>query len=405
MERLVSLLGLFVIIGLAWLMSPHKRVINFRVIVGGLLLQLLFALLVLKTEPGRQLFTNLGDLIENLLGCVDVGSRFVFGDRYLESPIAFKVLPSIIFFSALMSVMYYYGVMQQVTKLMAVVMQKVLNTSGAESLAAAANIFVGQAEAPLVVRPYLASMTTSELMAVMVGGFANVAGGVMAAYVGMGIDAGSLITASVISAPASLLLAKVMQPEMGDPVTRGHVKMEFVDPSVNVVDAAANGVADGLKLALMVGAMLIVFMAFIAVADGLIGWLGGQFGYEDWSFAAALSYPFAPLAWIMGVESGDCLRVGELLGKKIVANEFVAYKELAGWIQPDSGVQLSERSITIATYALCGFANFGSIGIQIGGLGPLAPDRQHEVARLGFRAMLGGMLASCMTACIAGVLI
>jgi CNT family concentrative nucleoside transporter len=404
MERWVSLLGLFVIIGLAWLMSPHKRVINFRVIIGGLLLQFLFALIVLKSAPGLALFKSLGETIERLLGCVDVGAEFVFGPRFLESPIAFKVLPSIIFFSALMSVMYYYGVMQQITKLMAVVMQKVLNTSGAESLAAAANIFVGQAEAPLVVRPYLASMTTSELMAVMVGGFANVAGGVMAAYVDMGIDAGSLITASVISAPASLLLAKVMQPEMGEPVTRGHVKMEVTDSSVNVVHAAANGVADGLKLALMVGAMLIVFMAFITMADGFIGWLGDLFG-QEWSFAAALSYPFAPLAWIMGVEADDCLRVGELLGKKIVANEFVAYRDLAGWIKPDSGVQLSERSVTIATYALCGFANFGSIGIQIGGLGPLAPDRQPEVARLGFRAMIGGMLASCMTACIAGVLI
>jgi len=404
MERLVSLLGLFVIIGLAWLMSPHKRVVNFRVIIGGLLLQFLFALIVLRTGPGRELFQTLGDLIERLLGCVDVGSEFVFGSRYLESRIAFKVLPSIIFFSALMSVMYYYGIMQRVTKVMAVVMQKVLNTSGAESLAAAANIFVGQAEAPLVVRPYLASMTTSELMAVMVGGFANVAGGVMAAYVDMGIDAGSLITASVISAPASLLLAKVMQPEMGEPVTRGHVKMDFQDPSTNVVHAMSNGVADGLKLALMVGAMLIVFMAFIAMADGLIGWLGGLFG-QQWSFAAALSYPFAPLAWVMGVESDDCLRVGELLGKKIVANEFVAYEQLATWIKPDSGVQLSERSQTIATYALCGFANFGSIGIQIGGIGPLAPDRQPEVARLGFRAMIGGMLASCMTACIAGALI
>ncbi|MBI2824964.1 MAG: NupC/NupG family nucleoside CNT transporter [Planctomycetia bacterium] len=404
MQRGISLLGLAVIIGLAWLMSSHRRVVSWRAIAGGLVLQFAFALVVLKTAPGGQLFMSFGDLITRLLDFVEVGSVFVFGPFFHEFPFVCKVLPTIIFFSSLMSIMYYYGVMQWITKMFAVVMQRIMNTSGAESLAAAANIFVGQTEAPLVIRPYLASLTPSELMAVMVGGFANVAGGVMAAYVSMGISAGHLVTASVISAPASLLLAKVMQPELGEPVTRGRVRMQVTHGSVNVIHAAASGAADGLKLALMVGAMLIAFLALIAMVDAGIGFAGELVGYR-WSLAAILSYVFAPLAWVMGVEPADCLKMGELLGKKMVANEFVAYKQLSEWLQPDSLVKLSPRSQVIATYALCGFANFASIGIQIGGIGPLVPEREPELARLGFRAMLGGTLASCMTACIAGTLL
>jgi CNT family concentrative nucleoside transporter len=404
LPRFISLAGLFVIIGLAWLMSSHRRTMPWRVIAGGMLLQFGLALIVLKTGPGQWLFGTAGDLVTRLLDFVDVGAAFVFGPNFKEFPFAFKVLPTIIFFSSLMSVMYYFGIMQWVTKLFAIVMQRVMNTSGAESLASAANIFVGPTEAALVIRPYIASMTSSELMAVMVGGFANAAGGVLAVYVLMGMSAGHLLTASLISAPASLLLAKVMEPELGEPVTRGRVRMEVETSAANVIHAAATGAAEGLKLALTVGAMIIAFLALIAMLDAGIVWVGTQFG-QSWSLAAGLSYAFAPLALVMGIEPADCLKVGELLGIKVVANEIVAFKQLADWVEPDSLTQISERSRVIATYALCGFSNLGTIGIQIGGIGPMAPQREGELARFGLRAMLGGLLASCMTACIAGALV
>ncbi|HVU85690.1 MAG TPA: nucleoside transporter C-terminal domain-containing protein [Pirellulales bacterium] len=404
LSRFISLAGLLVIIGLAWLMSSHRRTIPWRVIAGGLLLQFALAVVVLKTDPGQWLFTTTGDLVTRLLDFVDVGAAFVFGPNFHEFPFAFKVLPTIIFFSSLMSVLYYFGIMQLVTRLFAVVMQRLMNTSGAESLASAANIFVGPTEAALVIRPYIASMTSSELMAVMIGGFANAAGGVLAVYVSMGMSAGHLITASLISAPASLLLAKVMEPELGEPVTRGRVKMEVDTSAANAIHAAALGAAEGLKLALTVGAMIIAFLALIAMLDAGIVWLGAQVG-QSWSLAAGLSYAFAPLAFVMGIEPADCLKVGELLGIKVVANEIVAFKQLAEWLEPDSLTHISDRSRVIITYALCGFSNLGTIGIQIGGIGPMAPEREGELARFGLRAMLGGLLASCMTACIAGVLV
>jgi CNT family concentrative nucleoside transporter len=404
MPRLVSLFGLFVLIGLAWVMSSHKRRFPGRVVLGGLALQFVFGTVILKTGVGRDIFQWLGDRITDLLNFVDQGAGFVFGTKYTDFYFAFKVLPTIIFFSALMSILYHYGVMQKVTRVFSVVMQKTLGTSGAETLAAAANIFVGQTEAPLVIRPYVASMTKSELMAVMVGGFANVAGGVLAAYVGMGINAVHLLTSSVISAPASLLLAKVLQPEVDQPKTLGKISVEEPPESTNGLHAAAMGAADGVKLALNVAGMLIAFLALIALADALFGWCGGLIG-QTWSLSGLLSYLFAPVAFVLGVEWKDCLHVGQLLGIKLVGNEFIAYEQLSKWLATDSSVHLSDRSIMLSTYALCGFANFGSIGIQIGGIGPLAPEREPDLARLGLRAMLGGALASCMTACIAGVLV
>ena len=262
-----------------------------------------------------------------------------------------------------------------------------------------------------MVRPYVASMTRSELMALMVGGFATIAGGVLAAFVGLGIDAGHLVAASVISAPAALLVAKVMQPEVEASKTLGQVAIEVERTATNVVEAAANGTLDGLRLALNVGAMLIAALALIALLDGAVGLLGRGVGYLlgmeglAWSLSAALGYLFAPFAWLMGIEARDCLAAGELLGKKMVANEFVSYVQLSQWLQPGSGVDLSPRSVAILTYALCGFANFSSIGIQIGGIGSIAPTRRGELARLGFRAMLGGTLACFMTACVAGILL
>jgi CNT family concentrative nucleoside transporter len=285
-----------------------------------------------------------------------------------------------------------------------------LGTSGAESLSAAANIFVGQTEAPLVIRPYVGQMTRSELMAVMVGGFATIAGGVMAAYIGMNIDAGHLITASVISAPAALLIAKILEPEVGQPQTLGTVRLEAKSEAVNVIHAASLGAADGAKLAINVAAMLIAFLALIAMANFAIertgDWLSARFLLPTnwWSLEAFLGYAFAPLAWLMGVEWNDCFRVGELLGLRVVGNEFIAYERLSMW-KETSSVALSPRSEMIVTYALCGFANFGSIGIQIGGIGGLAPSRQGELAQLGLRAMIGGLLACFMTACVAGMLV
>lgn len=411
MERLISLFGLLIMVALALALSADWRKVDRRILLGGLGLQFALALLVLKTAFGQAFFGYIGAFFAALLNYVDAGSHFVFGADFGEHFFAFKVLPTIIFFAALMGVLYHLGWVQHVVMAFAWVMQRTLRTSGAESLAAAANVFVGQTEAPLVVRPYVASMTRSELMALMVGGFATIAGGVLAAFVGLGIDAGHLMAASVISAPASLVVAKAMQPEVEVPKTLGRVAIEVERPATNVVEAATNGTLDGLRLALNVGAMIIVALALIALLDGAVGLLGRAVGYVvgveglEWSLSAALGYLFAPFAWLMGIEARDCLAAGELLGKKMVANEFVSYIQLSQWLQPGSGVELSPRSVVILTYALCGFANFSSIGIQIGGIGSIAPTRRGELARLGFRAMLGGTLACFMTACVAGILL
>jgi CNT family concentrative nucleoside transporter len=410
-QRAISLLGLFVMLLLAWLMSSHRWRVRPRILIGGLFLQFMFALVVLRTEAGRAAFDLAGRFFTGLLDFVDHGAGFVFGPQFKDFYFAFKVLPTIVFFSALMSLLYYFGIMQQVVKLVAIVMQKTLHTSGAESLSAAANIFVGQTEAPLVIRPYVREMTNSELMAVMVGGFATIAGGVLAAYIGMGIDAGHLLTASVISAPAALVVAKILEPETGSPKTLGRVEIDAPSEATNAIHAAAIGAADGVRLAINVAAMLIAFLALIAMLDFLITGLGDRlhqwFNLPTawWSLSALLGYAFAPLAWLMGIDRTDCLRVGELLGLRLVGNEFIAYQQLSDWNKAGSGVELSERSRAIVTYALCGFANFGSIGIQIGGIGALAPDRQADLAKLGLRAMLGGVLACFMTACVAGMLI
>ncbi len=407
MEKGISTLGLFAMVGVAWLMSSARRRVSPRMIVGGLLLQIMFALLVLRTDAGEAFFKWLGVVFTSLLGFVDEGSMFVFGvfprpaDPAMPAPFvllrtfAFGVLPTIVFFSSLMSVLYHLGIMQRVVMATAWVMQKTLGTSGAESLSAAANIFVGQTEAPLMIRPYVNSMTQSELMAVMVGGFATIAGGVMAAYVSMGISAGHLVTASVISAPAALLIAKVLQPETEQPQTLGHVRIPIERTHVNVIDAAAGGAADGMKLALNVAAMLIAFLALLAMCDAGLDWAGGWIGHWlgielKWSIAGALGYLFWPFAWLMGIQTSDCWHSGQLLGLKMAANEFVAYQQLADWLKPGSDVSLSPRTVVILTYALCGFANFGSIGIQLGGIGGIAPKRSGDLARPGLCGRLRG---------------
>ncbi|QDS98674.1 NupC/NupG family nucleoside CNT transporter [Adhaeretor mobilis] len=416
-QRLISLLGLFVMIGLAWLMSSHKRKIPWRIVFGGLGLQLAFALLILRTDTGQALFKWLGNFFSAVVNTTDVGSAFLFniypqpGDAALPPTytlwrsFAFGVLPTIVFFSSLMAILYHLGVMQRVVQAFAWVMQKTLGTSGAETLSAAANIFVGQTEAPLVVRPYVGQMTMSELNVVMVGGFATIAGGVLAIFLRIGIDPGHLITASVISAPAALLIAKVMQPETEEPKTAGSLKLDAKSTSVNVVEAAAEGASTGMQLALNVAAMLIAFVALVALADLGLGWLGVQFGFKEeaaWTLNKVFAFFFAPFAWLMSIPWEECGAAGSLLGTKMVVNEVVAYIDLAAVSEKG---QLSGRSVDIMTYALCGFANFSSIGIQLGGIGGIAPERRGDLAKLGFRAMLGGTLAAFMTACVAGILL
>ncbi len=415
MERLISLLGLFTMVGLAWLMSSHKRKVSWRLVGGGMLLQFVFALLILKTGPGQAVFVWMGDFFRQLLSFVDEGSAFMFdiypkpGDEPLPPTytlwrsFAFGVLPTVVFFSSLMAVLYHVGVMQKIVQFFAWVMQRTLGTSGAESLSAAANIFVGQTEAPLVIRPYVNDMTLSELNAVMVGGFATIAGGVLAAFVAMGIDAGHLITASVISAPAALLIAKVMQPETETPKTLGTVELAVEKKSVNAVEAAATGASDGVKLALNIAAMLIAFVALVAMGNAIVGWFGGFFGFSGdsaWSLEKAFGLVFAPLAFLMGIPWSECRMAGEIIGTKTVVNEFVAFASLSTRLD-----NFSDRTVTILTYALAGFANFSSIGIQLGGIGAMAPERRSDLARLGIRAMIGGTLAAFMTACVAGLLI
>jgi CNT family concentrative nucleoside transporter len=422
MHRLISVLGIATFLGLAWLMSSHKRRVSPRIIVAGLALQFALAAFIIRTSAGEATFEAIGNVFLALLGCVDAGSEFVFGADYAEHFFAFKVLPTIIFFSAFMSIFYYYGVMQFIVGLFAKAMQKSLGTSGAETLSAAANVFVGQTEAPLVIRPYINSMTLSELNAVMVGGFATMAGGVLGGLVEMGrrvegdivtyvIDPQDLLAASVMAAPAALMVAKIMQPEVDVPQTLGNVKIDVKDPSTNVLEAVSNGAVGGLQLALNVGAMLIVFLALISVVDLLLGWTGAQFGYvaEDgayaWSLGAGLGRIFAPLAWLMGIPWTDSVNAGQLLGLKMATNEFVAYGRLAEWAEPESAVQLGQRTQQIMTYALCGFANFSSIGIQLGGIGGMAPERRGDLARLGLRAMVGGTLVAFINACVANIML
>lgn len=451
-----GLLGLSVILGIALLLSENRRAINWRTVVTGLGLQIVLAILILKGRAMGEVFAPLGwpaaffswvsSFFVLVLNFTTAGAEFVFGplgrgDGGFGVIFATQILPTIIFFSALMSILYYLGVMQKVVQGMAAVVRRALGTSGAESLSVTANIFVGQTEAPLVVRPYLERMTHSELMAVMTGGMATIAGGVMAAYIqilggsfaeaqGVPLDAArlqfaeQLLGASLMAAPAALLLAKILVPETAQPTpaklpavpaadegtavpydseTAEHeaAALEIETGPKNVIDAAAAGAVDGVKLALNVGGMLIAFIALIAMGNHIIGWAAGLFGAEL-TLEQLLGWGISPLAWLIGVPWADAVQFGSLLGTKVVLNEFVAYLSLGGAIEAGA---LSPKAIVMATFALCGFANFSSIAIQIGGIGPLAPSRTSELAQLGLRAVLAGTLANMMTATIAGVLV
>jgi CNT family concentrative nucleoside transporter len=420
---LFGLFGLAVLIGIAWLFSSNKRSVDWRLVITGISLQIGFAALVLLVPGGKDVFNALGDGFVKILGFVGAGSNFIFGGLMDTSKygfiFAFQVLPTIIFFAALMGVLYHLGVMQFIVRVMAWAITKVMRVSGAETTSVCASVFIGQTEAPLTVRPYIPKMTESELITMMIGGMAHIAGGVLAAYVGMlgGGDpvasayyAKHLLAASIMAAPATLVIAKLLIPETGNPLTRGTVKMEVEKTTSNVIDAAAAGAADGLRLALNIGAMLLAFIALIALLNWPLTWVGEVTGLAEWlgrptDMATLLGYLLAPIAWVIGVPWSDATTVGGLIGQKIVLNEFVAYLQLAEIVNGNvEGVVLSEKGKLIATYALCGFANFSSIAIQIGGIGGLAPERRQDLAKFGLRAVLGGTLATFMTATIAGVL-
>ncbi len=404
--------GALVILAIAVAFSTNRRAINWTTVAWGLGLQVVFAVIVLKTSIGQRVFATLGDLITRLLGFAGVGASFVFGPlgdgtvwgRVMRGALgpeggqyatifAFQVLPTIIFIAALFAILYYFGVMQFVVRVFAVVMHRVMRASGAEALNVAASIFMGQTEAPLTIRPYLPEMTQSELMTVMTSGMAHISGGIMAAYILFGVEAKHLLTAVIMTAPGTIMMAKMLVPETEVPKTMGSVRLEVEQTDVNVIDAAGRGTGEGLHLALNVGAMLISFLALIALVNALLG-------LAHTSLEQIFGWVFAPVAWAMGVPWQDAPRIGNLLGTRMALNEFVAYSKLG-----PMKASLDPKSFTIATFALCGFANFSSIGIQIGGIGALAPNRRHDLARLGLRAMFAGTLANFMTATIAGFLL
>ncbi|HYK18164.1 MAG TPA: nucleoside transporter C-terminal domain-containing protein [Bryobacteraceae bacterium] len=396
MDRFTGLLGIFAILGVCVAFSKHRRAIRPSVMLWGLGLQLSFAFIVLRT-PAAGAFKTASDKVNNLIGYSRAGSTFVFGDQLGGSqPVvfAFQVLPIIIFISSLFSILYYFGVMQVLVRAMAVIMQRVMGASGAESTNVAASIFMGQTEAPLTIRPFLAGLTESELFTIMTSGMAHVSGAVMAAYVLMAhVEIRHLLTAVIMTAPATIMLAKILMPEVDKPATAGGVRVQVERPGINVIDAAARGAGDGLQLALNIAAMLIAFIALIALCNGILSAF-------HITLQQIFGYVFSPVAWLLGVKFHDCQSVGNLLGTRLVLNEFIAFQQLGP--MKDA---LDPRSFTIATYALCGFANFSSIAIQIGGIGALAPTRKSDLARLGLKAVAAGTMANFMSACIAGMLL
>ncbi len=402
--RWISLLGLLVFIGISYLASNNRKSIPWNTVLWGIALQLILGVLILKTTTGLAVFQFLGSLIQQFLNFSDQGAKLVFGDGFEEHFIAFKILPTIIFFSAFISLLYHYQILPRIVTIMGWVMMKTMKTSGAESLSCAANIFVGQTEAPLLIKLYLSGLTRSELHAVMTGGFATIAGGVMAAYIAFGIPPEHLLSASVMSAPAALAIAKIFYPETEKPQTQGKIEALPESEYVNGIDAITTGTIEGLKLALNVGAMLIAFLGLLALFNAVLAFLGNKVGIPVLSLEGIFSYVMFPVAWLMGVPLPDCQNVAALLGKKLIFNEFLAYLDLKDLITGDVP-GISERGKIIATYALCGFSNIGSIGIQIGGISAIAPSRQQDLAHLSIRALVAGSIACFMTACVAGILL
>jgi concentrative nucleoside transporter, CNT family len=430
--RLRAAVGLGLLVGLAWLLSADRRRVSWRLVGWGVGLQVAFGLLVLHTPLGVAAFDVLNHVVHEVLGYGTQGARFVFGNLVgNEVPVgaidgsgsftasqdsvarsgaffAFRILPNIIFISSLMTVMYHLGIMQRVVRSASWVMQRTMRTSGAETLCAASNIFVGMMESPLVVKPYVERMTESEMMTVMTVGLATISGTVLAAYAGMLSPfepdaAGHLIAASIMSAPAALVMAKILVPETGEPETAGTLAQEVERPDVNVIDAAARGASEGLRLALLVGAMLIAFLALVSMLNGAIGWVGGLAGLADLTMERILGAVLAPVAWMLGVPWADATLIGEMIGVDLVLNEFVAFARLGTALS--AGATLDSRSLIIGIYALTTFANFGSVAMTIAGIGAIAPSRRHDLARLGMKAMLAGLMASLATAAVAGILV
>jgi CNT family concentrative nucleoside transporter len=417
MGRFVGVLGLAILMGLAYTFSTNRRAIRVKTILWGLGLQITFAVLVFRLDLGRNTMAFLGSKVETLLSYTFAGSSFVFGSLGLPMKqggiFAFAVLTTIIFVSALFAVLYYFGIMQVIIRAFAWVMTRLMGASGAESLNVAASVFIGQTEAPLTIRPYLPKTTRSELMTIMTAGMAHVSGGIMGAYIAYGVEAKHLLAAVIMTAPGTILVAKMLVPETETPLTARRIapgaaiaeSPEFTGDSVdmpkdaNVLGAIARGTSDGMHLALNVAAMLVSFLALIALVNGILGWGHNHLAYCPATLQSIFGWCFAPVAWIIGVPWKDCVQIGNLLGTRMVINELVAFKMLG-----DIRSVIDPRSFTIATFALCGFANFSSIGIQIGGIAALAPNKRDDLARLGFRAMLAGTMANLMSACIVGIL-
>ncbi|MDM3855640.1 MAG: NupC/NupG family nucleoside CNT transporter, partial [Aphanizomenon gracile PMC649.10] len=399
MERTISFLGIGVFISISYALSVNRQAVRWRTVAWGLGLEFILAIVILKTAWGLHLFKSLGNIVGNFLAFSDVGAKFVFGENFKDHLFAFQILPTIIFFSSFISILYYYGILQKVVNALAWLMMKTMKTSGSESLSCAGNIFLGPTEAALMVKPYLANMTKSELHAVMTGGFATIAGGVLGAYLSFGIPPEHLIAAFFMTSPVALIVSKIMYPETEVSETTEEVNIDIKSNYVNVLDAATSGAIDGVKLAVNVGVIIIAFLSLLAAVNASLSWLGTLAGYPQLSLEGMLSLIMFPVAWLMGIPWADCGQVGALLGKKTILNEFIAYLDLGELIKKQ---EISQRSAIITTYALCNFANIGSIGITIGGMTGIAPNRQQDLARMGLRTMIGGLLAGFITAGIAG---
>jgi CNT family concentrative nucleoside transporter len=410
MSLVMSLVGMVVLLGLAVLLSDNRKAINLRTVGGAFAIQFLLGAFVLYVPWGKDILGGASSAVQNVIDYGNQGIGFLFGSLVNFSVegigfiFAFKVLPTVIFFSALISVFYYLGVMQVVIKVLGGGLQKVLGTSHAESMSATANIFVGQTEAPLVVRPFVPKMTQSELFAVMCGGLASVAGGVLAGYAAMGVPLEYLIAASFMAAPGGLLFAKIIKPETEEPINQMNAADEAdEDKPANVIDAAAGGAASGLQLALNIGAMLLAFVGLIALANGLLGGIGGWFGMENLTLELILGYLFQPLAFLIGVPWADANIAGSFIGQKLIVNEFVAYLNYVPYLGDAAPVVLAEKTKVIISFALCGFANLSSVAILLGGIGSMAPTRRHDIARFGMKAVAAGTLSNLMSATIAGL--
>lgn len=413
MDRLIGLLGIAIILGIAFLLSNNRKAINYRTVGMGLAIQTALAVFILKTPIGRDIFGWLGAKITKVLSFSDEGAKFVFGVLADDAKMGavfpnagfiffMRIIPTIIFVACLVNIFYYFGIMQKIVEVLARGLNYIMKVSGAEALSNISSAFVGQVEAQIMIKPYLKGMTNSELMSSMTGSFACIAGGVMATYIMFGVPAAYLIAASIMAAPGALAIAKIMHPETGEPETQGKVKLETKKEFSNLVDAISAGCSDGLRVGLNVAAMLIGFLALIALINYILGHIGGIGGYPELSLNTILGGLFAGLAWCMGVPGNETMTAGALMGTKLVANEFVAYLQLKDIMAAGT---LSPKTIAIVSFALCGFANFGSVGIQIGGISALEPSRRADLAKLAFRALIAGTLASYLSATLAGMLI